>query len=64
MPAFDEVGYYFGKAARVMDLSAQVERMLITPYREAKVDVSITFRTAAFIVAIGRVAKATVLRGV
>ncbi len=42
MPGFEEVNYYFRKAARVMDLSAHVERMLITPFREVKVDVSIT----------------------
>jgi glutamate dehydrogenase (NAD(P)+) len=42
MSGFEEVNYYFRKAARVMDLSTAVERMLITPYREVKVDVSIT----------------------
>src|SRR3989304_1646213 len=42
MSGFEEVNYYFRKAARVMDLSANVERMLITPYREVKVDVSFT----------------------
>src|SRR5882724_180947 len=42
MPGFEEVNYYFRKAARVMDLSSAVERMLVTPYREVKVDVSIT----------------------
>src|SRR5216684_481748 len=42
MSGFEEVNYYFRKAARVMDLSASVERMLVTPYREVKVDVSIT----------------------
>ncbi len=42
MSGFEEVNYYFRKAARVMDLSARVEKMLITPYREVKVDVSIT----------------------
>jgi glutamate dehydrogenase (NAD(P)+) len=42
MSGFEEVNYYFRKAARVMDLSAAVERMLVTPYREVKVDVSIT----------------------
>jgi glutamate dehydrogenase (NAD(P)+) len=42
MPAFDEVNHYFRKAARVMDLSAAVEKMLVTPFREVKVDVSIT----------------------
>ena len=113
---FEDVNYYFRKAARVMDLSAAVGRILVTPYREVKVDASITldsggvtvsyfewaqniqqftweedkinaelhrhmrdayatlarvvrerkvsFRTAAFVVAIGRVGRATVLRGV
>ena len=42
MSGFEEVNYYFRKAARVMDLSVAVERMLVTPYREVKVDVSIT----------------------
>jgi glutamate dehydrogenase (NAD(P)+) len=42
MSPIQEVNYYFRKAARVMDLSAAIERMLITPYREVKVDVSIT----------------------
>jgi glutamate dehydrogenase (NAD(P)+) len=42
MSGFEEVNYYFRRAARVMDLSASVERMLVTPYREVKVDVSIT----------------------
>jgi glutamate dehydrogenase (NAD(P)+) len=42
MPGFDDVNYYFRKAARIMDLSAHVERMLVTPFREVKVDVSIT----------------------
>ena len=42
MSGFEEVNYYFRKAARVMELSAAVERMLVTPYREVKVDVSIT----------------------
>src|SRR5215470_15028341 len=42
MSGFEEVNHYFRKAARVMDLSANVERMLITPFREVKVDVSIT----------------------
>jgi glutamate dehydrogenase (NAD(P)+) len=41
MSAFEEVNYYFRQAARVMDLSAAVEKMLITPFREVKVDVSI-----------------------
>jgi glutamate dehydrogenase (NAD(P)+) len=42
MSGFEEVNYYFRRAARIMDLSARVERMLITPYREVKVDVSLT----------------------
>ncbi len=42
MSGFEEVNYYFRQAARVMDLSAHVERMLVTPFREVKVDVSIT----------------------
>lgn len=42
MPGFEEVNYYFRRAARIMDLSPRVERMLITPYREVKVDVSIS----------------------
>jgi glutamate dehydrogenase (NAD(P)+) len=42
MSGFEEVNYYFRRAARVMDLSARVERRLVTPFREVKVDVSIT----------------------
>ena len=42
MSGFEDVNYYFRKAARIMDLSAHVERMLVTPFREVKVDVSIT----------------------
>jgi glutamate dehydrogenase (NAD(P)+) len=42
MPGFEDVTHYFRKAARIMDLSARVERMLVTPFREVKVDVSIT----------------------
>jgi glutamate dehydrogenase (NAD(P)+) len=42
MSGFEEVNYYFRKAARVMDLSSRVERMLVTPFREVRVDVSIT----------------------
>jgi len=45
MSGFEEVNYYFCKAARIMDLSPRVEKMLITPYREVKVDVSITLDT-------------------
>ena len=122
MSGFEDVNYYFRKAARVMDLSAAVGRILVTPYREVKVDASTTpkadealaqrgvtvsyfewaqniqqftweedkvnaelhrhmrdadaalarvvgerkvsFRTGAFVMAIGRVGRATVLRGV
>jgi len=39
---FDEVNYYFRKAAQVMELSPAIEKMLVTPFREVKVDVSIT----------------------
>ena len=42
MSGFDAVNYYFRKAARVMELSPAVEKMLVTPFREVKVDVSIT----------------------
>ena len=42
MSGFEDVNYYFRKAARVMDLSAAVGRILVTPYREVKVDASIT----------------------
>ena len=42
MSPVQEVNYYFGKAAKIMDLSPAVERMLVNPYREVKVDVSIT----------------------
>ena len=42
MSGAEDVKYYFRKAARVMDLSTRVERMLVTPFREVKVDVSIT----------------------
>jgi glutamate dehydrogenase (NAD(P)+) len=42
MSGFEDVNYYFRKAARIMDLSAHVEQMLVTPFREVKVDVSIT----------------------
>ena len=42
MAGVDDVNHYFRKAARVMDLSSRVERLLVTPYREVKVDVSIT----------------------
>ncbi len=42
MSGFEEVNHYFRKAARIMDLSPRVERMLVTPFREVKVDVSIT----------------------
>ena len=42
MAGVEDVNHYFRKAARVMDLSARIERLLVTPYREVKVDVSIT----------------------
>src|SRR5439155_8494330 len=42
MSGFDDVNSYFRKAARVMDLSPHVERILVTPYREVKVDASST----------------------
>jgi glutamate dehydrogenase (NAD(P)+) len=42
MSGFDAVNYYFRQAARVMELSPAVEKMLVTPFREVKVDVSIT----------------------
>jgi glutamate dehydrogenase (NAD(P)+) len=42
MSGFEDVNYHFRKAARIMDLSAHIERMLVTPFREVKVDVSIT----------------------
>ena len=42
MASFEEVNFYFRRAARIMDLSSHVERMLITPFREVKVDVSIS----------------------
>jgi glutamate dehydrogenase (NAD(P)+) len=42
MSPVQEVNYYFRKAAKVMDLSSAVERMLVNPYREVKVDCSIT----------------------
>ncbi len=42
MAGFEEVNYYFRRAARIMDLSPHVEKMLITPFREVKVDVSIS----------------------
>ncbi len=45
MPGFEEVNHYFRRAARIMDLSLRVERMLVTPYREVKVDVSIALDT-------------------
>jgi hypothetical protein len=34
--------YFFRQAARVLALSPRVERLLVTPYREVKVDVSTT----------------------
>jgi glutamate dehydrogenase (NAD(P)+) len=43
----EDVNYYFRKAARVMDLFTRVERMLVTPFREVKVDVSVTLDNGA-----------------
>jgi glutamate dehydrogenase (NAD(P)+) len=42
MAGVDDVNHYFRQAARVMDLSPRVECLLVTPYREVKVDVSVT----------------------
>jgi glutamate dehydrogenase (NAD(P)+) len=42
MSGFEDVNYHFRRAARIMELSARVERMLVTPFREVKVDVSMT----------------------
>jgi glutamate dehydrogenase (NAD(P)+) len=42
MAGVDDVNHYFRTAARVMDLSARVEKLLVTPHREVKVDVSVT----------------------
>jgi glutamate dehydrogenase (NAD(P)+) len=42
MSGFDAVNYYFRKAAKVMELSPAIEKMLVMPFREVKVDVSIT----------------------
>jgi glutamate dehydrogenase (NAD(P)+) len=42
MSGFEDVTHYFRAAARLMDLSAHVEKLLVTPHREVKVDVSIT----------------------
>jgi glutamate dehydrogenase (NAD(P)+) len=42
MPSFEEVNYYFRQAAAVMELSSHVETLLVTPFREVRVDVSIT----------------------
>jgi len=38
MSGFEDVNHYFRKAARIMDLSSRVERLLVTPYREVKAD--------------------------
>ncbi|MDP2628187.1 MAG: hypothetical protein Q8Q58_14960 [Candidatus Rokubacteria bacterium] len=38
MQGFEDVNHYFRKAARIMDLSSRVERLLVTPYREVKAD--------------------------
>jgi glutamate dehydrogenase (NAD(P)+) len=42
MAGVDDVNHFFRQAARIMDLSSRVERLLVTPHREVKVDVSIT----------------------
>src|SRR5205823_14757876 len=42
MSGFEDVNYYFRKAARVMDLSAAVGRILVTPYREVKANAPTT----------------------
>jgi len=42
MAGVDDVNHYFRQAARILDLSPRVERLLVTPYREVKVDVSVT----------------------
>lgn len=42
MSGIADVNYYFRRAARIMDLSPRVERLLVTPFREVKVDVSIS----------------------
>jgi glutamate dehydrogenase (NAD(P)+) len=42
MPGVEDVNHYFRVAARIMDLSPRVEKLLVTPHREVKVDVSIT----------------------
>jgi hypothetical protein len=36
MSGFEDVNHYFRKTARIMDLSSRVERLLVTPYGEAK----------------------------
>jgi len=38
MSGFEDVNHYFRKAARIMDLSSRVERLLVTAYREVKAD--------------------------
>jgi glutamate dehydrogenase (NAD(P)+) len=42
MSPVQEVNHYFRQASKLMDLSPAVERLLVNPYREVKVDVSIT----------------------
>jgi glutamate dehydrogenase (NAD(P)+) len=42
MSGVEDVNHYFRAAARIMDLSPRVEKLLVTPHREVKVDVSIT----------------------
>lgn len=41
MTPFEATSYYFGEAAREMDLSAPVEKLLITPLRELQVEVAL-----------------------
>ena len=38
MSGFEDVNHYSWNAARIMDLSSRVERLLVTPYREVKAD--------------------------
>lgn len=41
MTPFEATSHYFGEAAREMDLSAPVEKLLITPLRELQVEVAL-----------------------
>ena len=40
MSAFESASHYFDKAARVLDLSPNMKKLLLTPERELKVQVS------------------------